>query len=146
MRINYGDSRRNEQENYPIRIINNINGKLTQQDVDDIIELLKNSYMFNGEIAESFGVETHTISRINKGDLHRRDDLDYPIRSWKSNGKFLFTYDDVTNIIDLLKNTTISVNKIAAMYNVSPGAITRINTGLSKRYYRQNEIYPLRKP
>lgn len=144
LRINQGISRASLTESYPIRKNVNINGKLTEEDVDIIIELLKYTYRFNGDIAREFGVEVHAISRINEGKYHRRDGIDYPIRKWKSSGIVLFTYEQVTEIINLLQNTKKSINSIAKVYNVSTNIICRINQGKIKKYYRNGLKYPLR--
>ena len=65
LRINYGLSRANINEKYPIRKKANINGKLSDADVKVIIELLKHTYFFNGEIARMFNVEVQSILDIN---------------------------------------------------------------------------------
>lgn len=145
LRINQGVSRSKLGEEYPIRKNPNANGKLTEEDVDSIIDILKYTYRFNGDIAKEFGVETHAISRINSGVTHHRDNIKYPIRNWKSSGVVLFTYEQVTEIIEALLNTDESLNSIAKRYNVSPGAIANINRGTSKKYFREGLSYPLRK-
>ena len=145
LRINQGISRAVLGEEYPIRKNPNINGKLTEVDVDIIIELLKYTYRFNGDIARDFGVEVHVITRINNGTTHHRDNIQYPIRNWKSSGVILFTYEQVTEIIETLLNTNESINSIAKRYNVSHSAIAGINRGTSKKYFREGLSYPLRK-
>lgn len=145
LRINQGISRANLNETYPIRKNPNINGKLTEQDVDNIIDLLKYTYRFNGDIAREYGVEAHTISKINQGTFHHRDNIQYPIRNWKSSGVILFTYEQVTDIILDLLNTKKSINSIAKKYNVNRSAIEHINRGTSKKYFREGLQYPLRK-
>lgn len=144
LRINQGISRSELNEQYPIRKNPNINGKLTEEDVDNIIEILKYTYRFNGDIAKEYGVEVHTISDINFGYAHKRDNIEYPIRKWKSCGKVLFTYEQVTEIIDLLLNTNESMNSIAKKYGVSHSSISLINRGTSKKYIREGLSYPLR--
>lgn len=145
LRINQGISRADLGEKYPIRKNPNINGKLTEEDVDIIIELLKYTYRFNGDIAREFGVEVHAIIRINNGITHHRDNIQYPIRNWKSSGVILFTYEQVTEIIETLLNTNESINSIAKRYNVNFSAIAGINRGTSKKYFREGLSYPLRK-
>ena len=56
----------------------------------------------------------------------------------------LFTYEQVTEIINLLQNTNRSIRSIAQEYNVSYNSITMINQGTSKNYRRDNLQYPLR--
>ena len=145
LRINQGISRSKLNESYPIRKNPNINGKLTEEDVDNIIDILKYTYRFNGDIAREYGVEVHTISDINKGNSHHRKNIQYPIRNWKSSGIILFTYEQVTDIINLLLNTNKSIAFIAKKYNVNRRAIESINRGTSKKYFREGLSYPLRK-
>lgn len=145
LRINNGVSRAKLGEHYPIRQVPNINGKLTEDDVDDIIEMLKYTYMFDGEIARMYNVRVHAISRINNGQSHHRDNEKYPIRNWKSSGVILFTYEDVTNIINELKYTDTSMNKIAKKYGVRVNSIMGINNGSAKKYRRDDVEYPIRK-
>jgi group I intron endonuclease len=144
LRINHGISRITLNEDYPIRKNPNQNGKLTEEDIDCIINLLKYTYLFDGEIARQFGVKPISISRINDGTSHKRYDIDYPIRKWKSSGVVLFTYNQVTEIINRLLNTKDSISQIARDYNVSWNSIKLINTGTSKKYRRDTLQYPLR--
>lgn len=145
MRINEGVSRAQPSENYPLRENPNINGKLTEEDVDAIIDMLRYTYLLDGQIARKFGVDVRAISNINSGKTHKRDDLHYPIRKWKSCGTVLFTYEQVTEIIDLLINSTMSLNRIAKRYNVYVQSIQIINNGSSKKYRRDGIQYPIRK-
>jgi group I intron endonuclease len=145
LRINQGISRTELNEKYPIRDNPNINGKLTEEDVSTIIDLLKYTYFLNGEIARRFNVEVHTISDINSGKSRKRDGVCYPIRNWKSSGVIIFTYEQVTEIIDLLKNTDLSLSEIAKKYNVYIQPIQQINNGSAKKYRRNGTAYPIRR-
>ena len=145
LRINQGISRTKVGEQYPIRKNPNINGKLTEEDVDAIIEILKYTYRFNGDIAREYGVGVHAISKINNGTTHHRDNIQYPIRNWKSSGVILFTYEQVTEIIYALSKTKESIQSIAKRYNVNRQSIEQINRGTSKKYVREGLSYPLRK-
>lgn len=144
VRINYGLSRASLNVKYPLRKTPNKNGKLSDEDVKLIMDMLKHTYFFNGEIARMFGVDVHAISNINSGKAHNIDGVSYPIRKWKSCGVILFTYEQVTEIINLLHNTTMSLNKIAKKYNVNVQPIQEINNGISKKYKRDEIIYPIR--
>ena len=46
----------------------NSNAKLTQKDVDQIVDLLQNSTISIQDMANSFNVEKSAIYRINKGE------------------------------------------------------------------------------
>lgn len=144
LRINNGISRTQKNEEYPIRKIPNINGKLTEQTVDEIIELLKYTYFFSGEIAKRYNVSIHTINDINSGIHHRRENIQYPIRNWKSCGLNPLTYEQVSEIIDKIKNSNISLSALAKDYNVTLNLIQLINNGKSKKYHRNNLTYPIR--
>lgn len=145
-RINHGVSRNRLDEKYPIRKNPNSSRKLSENDIDLIIDLLKYSYQFNGQIARQFDVGVHTIDQINSGKSYFRKNEKYPIRKWKSSGSVKFTYEQVTEIIDLLKNTNMSFRAIAKKYGVEHSQISMICYGTSKKYKRETEKYPLRKP
>ena len=144
LRINSGASRAQTNEEYPIRKIPNINGKLTEEDVDLILDLLKYTYRFKGDIGKEFGVGPKAIDEINTGKRHGRSNEKYPIRNWKSSGVVLFTYEQVTEIINALQNTNESITSIAKRYGVVFHTIAQINQGTAKKYRRDNLQYPLR--
>lgn len=135
LRINQGISRASLNEHYPIRQNPNRSGKLSEEDVDNIIDILRYTYRFNGDIAREYGVEVHAISKINSGITHHRDGIQYPIRNWKSSGIILFTYEQVTEIIQALSKTKESIQSIAKRYNVDRRAIESINRGTSKNIF-----------
>ena len=145
LRINQGISRASLVEQYPIREKPNLNGKLTEEDVDCILELLKFTYRTHGDIAHEFGVTAQTIKDIDIGEYHKRENENYPIRIWKSKGTACFTYEQVTEVIDLLLNTDESIASIAKRYNVNRSVIVGICRGTIKRYRREYLNYPLRK-
>lgn len=130
---------------YPIRK-HPIIGKLTEKDVDDIINILKYTYRSYENIALQFNVECRTISRINKGIFHRRNYIEYPIRESKpvkSNTKF--TYEQVTDIMCLIANTNLSLREIGRRFGGTYEDIVNIKNGTIKIYRRNGIIYPLRK-
>lgn len=54
--------------------------KLTQKNVDDIIELISANQLTLREIAKIYNVSPATICNINKGNNWHKDTLNYPIR------------------------------------------------------------------
>lgn len=134
----------NMQANPVGKIKKDTDDKLSEGQVKEIIELLKFTYRFNGDIAREYGVSPQTIKRINDGVFYHKKDVTYPIRKWKSCGKIPLTYEQVTDIIDEILNTNHSLNSIAKKYNVSVALIKGICSGSYKTYKRDNLQYPLR--
>ena len=132
--------------NYPIRkeiLIGN--GKLTSQDVEEIIKILQNTYRSYESIGKQYGVEARAISRINRGIFHYNKKLEYPIRE----GRLCsippkFSYEQVTDIISYLLNTNLSFSEIAKIFNAKYRDILDINNGETKLYRRKELNYPLR--
>lgn len=142
--INNGIRYSNPNLTYPLRAIKNINGKLTEEDIDNIIEELKYSYDTNTNIGKRYGVSEGTIRHINNGTSHHRENLQYPIRSIDA-AKSKLPYDAIMEIAYALSNTTISINQLSKKYHVSFSTIQNINLG-SKIYFRRELTYPLRLP
>ena len=59
------------------------NVKISDEDLLEIIDLLKNSNLSQTEIAQKFDVGYDTISEINNGKTRVLDDMKYPIRKNK---------------------------------------------------------------
>lgn len=144
MSINNGVRYHNPNLVYPLRAVKNINGKLTEEDVDNIIEELKYSYDTNTNIGKHYGVSESTIRHINNGTMHYRENVQYPIRSVDA-VKSKLTYDEIMEIAYALSHTNISINQLSKKYRVNFSTIQSINLG-SKIYYRRELTYPLRLP
>lgn len=54
--------------------------KLTEEKVNEIIDLLKNTTISQYELANRFGVDQSFISNINSGKNWKKDNIEYPIR------------------------------------------------------------------
>lgn len=52
--------------------------------------------------------------------------------------------DKVNDIIDLLKNTDISIRQISTIYDIQVNTVMLINNGTSKKYRRDGVKYPIR--
>ena len=126
----------------------NPSAKLTEEDVNNIIHDLMYTYDVSGVIAKKYGVGDHVISRINAGvSSYCPKDISYPIRDWKSCGEQSnVSYEDVTNIITLIKESDLSMSEIARQYGVDKSLILGISNGSYKKYRRSTEVYPLRPP
>ena len=61
--------------------------KISEEDLSEIVNLLKNSNMSQHEIAKKFNVGDDTISEINHGKTRIIDGISYPIRDNKKTNK-----------------------------------------------------------
>lgn len=145
LRINQGISYEEYDEDYPIRKVPNISGTLTEDDAKNIIDILKNTYRQYIDIGNQYGISISEVKNINSGVSWRQENEDYPIRKYKNSGRPACTYQQVTEISELLKTTDISCNQLAKCYCVDLQIIYIINNGNAKRYRRPGYTYPIRK-
>lgn len=127
---------------YPIRKEALI-GKLNSNQVAEIIRLLESTYRSFESIGAQYGVEARTISRINRGLLHKRD-IEYPIRLGQVGVSVKLTYEQVTEIINDLTTTNLSLRKIANAHDCEYKDVLGIKNGTTKLYRRRGLTYPLR--
>ena len=129
---------------YPIRKENPI-GKLTNDNIQEIISILKYTYRSYESIGQQYGVEARTIAKINKGIFHKQESEIYPIRESKLGSiSPKLTYEEVSDIIGLLLDTNLSLREIARQFNCDYKDILNIKNGTTKLYRRHGLTYPLR--
>lgn len=116
----------------------NIMAKIPERELDKIIDLLKNTYIPIVDIAKKFNVSKSQISRINQGKSRKRENINYPIRKYKTE------YEErAVKIIELLTKG-VDNQTIAKKYDMDPRDIASINNG--KKYnHLYNGSYPIRK-
>lgn len=144
-RINQGLHYESVGETYPIRQEPRLNGKLSDEQIREIIEILKYTYRQYEDISKQYGISISAVQKINSGDCHPLNNVKYPIRKYKNSGKPACTYAQVTEITDLLLNTEMSCSQIAKCYGIDLQTVYIINNGKAKRYRRDGYQYPLRK-
>ena len=142
--INQGICYASINETYPLRKNPNQNGKLNDSQVWEIINILTFSYRQYEDIASQYNVSISTIKNINAGTFHKMPNVEYPVRNYKNSGKPAITYEQTTEIINLLKNTTLSMREISRRYNINHSTVQGINSGTMVRYKRKEEKYPIR--
>lgn len=121
-------------QNHPRNTISDI-------DVNKIIDELMNGNLSDRDLAKKYKTTDKIIADINHGYTHRRDGIKYPIR--KKNGLQQISERQLIEIQKYLKDTHLTYQEIADMYNVSKGAIYHINKGLT--FHNDNIDYPIRK-
>ena len=129
--------------------INNPNAAFNQQQLNDIINTLKNEPLLTmNSIAERYNVNVETIRCINRGERYKQDNLLYPIRqsynqtrSRKSPNANLLE-EEIEEIIELLYSSNLTFTQIAEQYKTSRYTIGKINSG--KSYFNPKINYPIR--
>lgn len=133
--------------------INNPSAIFNQQQLNEIIELLKNHTELSMiDIANKYNSSVNTIRSINQGRTYIQSNISYPIRTKSESNKNLLTgtkssssklnEKQLQEIINLIQNSELSFTKIAEKYNISNSTIGLINKGT--RYHNDNLSYPLR--
>lgn len=77
--INTGKRHHDNSLNYPLNS-QTCGKKLSEEDIEKIILLLKNTKLSQKEIGKQFDVVQAVISKINSGKSYKKDNIDYPIR------------------------------------------------------------------
>lgn len=113
--------------------------EISEDAVDKIISLLKKGTTYK-EIERITNVSQAHISGINTGSKRKRENVTYPIQSMTRGRKI--TDESCLNIIKLIKETKMSYEEIAELYNVSGSLISDINRG--KFSYLPEDDYPIR--
>ena len=112
----------------------------TEEEVEKIKQLLRDTKIQYKDIATMFDYDSSTIERINYGKLWRNDSEAYPIRKESSRE---YQKERALNIINDLLYTNLTQKKIAEKYGCARTTVTAINRGVN---YKQDDLdYPLRK-
>ena len=78
-RINNGEAYKDKNEKYPLFIKKN-GTRLNNNQINDIIELLKDKKIRIKDIAKKYNVSNNVIVRINQGQSYKQNNIEYPIR------------------------------------------------------------------
>lgn len=159
--IAYYDTYKNSKKGYnmtaggdgAIEGIYNISASLNQQQLDKVVDLLLNSQLTYEEIIDELDITIarSTLHNINFGIHYKNPELNYPLRSERikkigvenKTSKFYQNESLLNEIINLLKNSTMTLPEISQVYGISTSVLTLINTG--KKYHQKDMEYPLRK-
>ena len=91
------------------------------------------------EIAEDYLLSYSYVSQINTGERLFSDSENYPLQS---NRMEVYLY---LKIIELLKDTMLSMNKIAETLGVSKDTVQRVNRGQQAAVKNLYDDFPIRK-
>lgn len=113
----------------------------SKQDIELIIQELKNTDKFTTEIAKEWNCSSSLIKKINDGSEYHLENINYPIRTKehiqrilkrkkiKNNPSQKLSEEDVKNIINDLLNTDLSYQELSKKYDICTDQIERINLG-----------------
>lgn len=130
--INHGTLYHDSQRQYPL-----FRYYKEDSDYDELIDLLKNSYIPMTRLAERFNMGYSTVKKINQGTLRKGLSDSYPIRSRRASA----IRADI--IKDLLKSGAEDW-LIMSETGCSTETVRRVNLGIT--HFSEEEEYPLRKP
>lgn len=113
---------------------------LSQEQVDNIMEDLKNLSLSLQAIADKYGLsDPQIVSHINLGATHQKEGIQYPIRPTRSE----LALERAKKIVHTLKTTKLLFKDIANMYDCSLTHVSEVNTGRKFKFPKEN--YPIRK-
>ena len=110
---------------------------LTNEQARAIITILQDSDESQIVIASEWNISQTLLSNINQGLKYRQENVNYPIR------KNYKTFDDYSDLINDIVNTTIPLTELQLKYGYSYSTIKKINEG--KMHHQEKLTYPLRK-
>lgn len=151
-RISVGISYINPKLNYPLRRYNHDSlKKETLEDynlTEDSIIKIKEDLIYRWDLTiesglyQKWNIPVNILRSINQGRLFKEyGNYSYPIRIGKAS-KLKIKISDVENILNLLKNSNLSMEDIGKQYGISRATIRKINKGLD--YPIKNFSYPAR--
>lgn len=145
--ISYYDTYKNGLNQTPGGAWGGIPPKFNEKEAKQIINLiLSNKTIRFEEIAKNFNCSINTIQKINLGlQPYYFKEYNYPLRS-KDESRVLKAYlgeEKILNILNDLRNTTMTMTEIGQKYNLCRNTISDINKG--KKEPINNYEYPARK-
>lgn len=129
--INQGLRYRQENINYPIRK----NYKQFEDYTQLINDIMYTTISFT-KLQEKYGYGYSTIKKINEGRLWKQNNFSYPLRKIDKH------LEKGLQIIDLLKNSALSMSEIAQILKCNRTTVSRVNQGIS--HHQDDITYPIR--
>lgn len=118
---------------------NHHNSKYSQKIINKTIELLLEKRKTQIEICDYLKVSPQFVTSVNRGIVHRRKGLKYPL---VKTSKYHCSEETLDKIIFLLKYSTCTCSEIALYFGFDTSAIKAINSG--RNHFNSNITYPIR--
>ena len=118
-----------------------------EEEIDVVINLLKNSTKTLQEIADECDLSLTHVYNINIGARRKRDNESYPIRDNKTKGTrgLKFSQEECKVIHDfILNNPKITVKELCNKFKCSEWTMRELIYGRTKAYRLEGYNYPLR--
>ena len=118
-----------------------------EEEIDTVINLLKDTTKTMQEIANECGISLTHVYNINTGARRKREDLKYPIRDNKTKGTkgLKFSQEECKNIHDfIVNNPKVTIKSLCEKFNCSEWTIRELIYGRTKAYKLEGYSYPLR--
>lgn len=133
------------------RGLDHINASFTQDNLNELIQDLKDGKLNYLELAQKYNVCSETIRRINNGESYYNENIEYPIREKNYKGFNKKTELDYFQSIDqllqlkedLLYRWDLTLTNLALQYKIPIKIIYSINQGDLYNQYGQYK-YPIR--
>ena len=109
-----------------------------------IKELLLTTTISQVEIAKQLSCSRQLISDINCGRRGYDENLTYPLRNTEALIHTCLSPNIISQIEEDIKNSSLSMAAIGRKYEIPAVTVRKINTGEIKKYYNNNNKYPLR--
>lgn len=118
-----------------------------EEEIDVVIDLLKNTTKTLQEIAKECGLSMTHVYNINIGARRKRDNITYPIRDNKTKGTrgLKFSQEECKEIHDfIINNPKVTVKNLCDKFQCSEWTMREIIYGRTKAYRLDGYSYPLR--
>lgn len=152
-KISNGYTYINNDLNYPLRRNNHNSQK--KQNIEDYFDSvnsllsLKEDLKYRWDLTiekdliKKYNLPLNILREINNGKLFNEiGEYNYPIRKKNIRNNIKFSQQDILNILNDLKLTTLSMAKIGEKYGIHRDTVSKINKGLS--YIIKDYNYPAR--
>ena len=136
----YGENRYNASKGGEFGYSGRIYESKIDKDLANIINDLKNNISIK-KIAEKYNISYSYVSDINNGTRLRQENETYPLQLSREK-QILLLYPQ---IIDELKNSILSMAKIAQKYGIHKDTVSKINLGKTQQAHLFNNVFPIRK-
>lgn len=107
---------------------------ISEQDIINLKEDLKYRWdlRIETDLIKKYNLPLKIIRDINNGKkFDSIGNYNYPIRKKNIRNNNNFSYEDIINILDLLKNSNKTMTEIGNIYNIGRDTVGKINKGLT---------------